>query len=81
MLTSYQFFSSEHATARSRSTGRRDTFASRDLRSREREGKVSPRPAPRSSQHQALVVHHLLLKVRLGVVTHRAHLRRLGTNV
>lgn len=31
MLTSYQFFSSEHATARSRSTGRGDTFASRDL--------------------------------------------------
>ena len=51
------------------------------LRSREREGKVFPRPALRSSQRQALVVHHLLLKVRLGVVTHRAHLRCLGTNV
>ena len=51
------------------------------LRSREREGKVFPRPAFRSSQRQALVVHHLLLKVRLRVVTNRAHLGRLGTHM
>lgn len=51
------------------------------LRSREREGKVFPRPALRSSQRHALVVHHLLLKVRLRVVAHRAHLGCLGTNM
>ena len=36
---------------------------------------------PSSCQRQALVVHHLLLKVRLRVVAHRAHLGRLGTHM
>lgn len=80
--TSNQLFSNEHATTQSRSAGRGKYLClARPCGAVSERERYFPRPALRSSQRHALVVHHLLLKVRLRVVAHRAHLGRLGTNM
>ncbi len=78
---SYQLFLGVASTQRTKAgRGGPDCLPStRPCEAVSEEGKVAllALPAELTRQRQALVVHHLLLKVRLRVVTHRAHLRRL----